>query len=190
LDEHVHDLQAVARDERESGPVVVLGHSYGGIVALAAAADSPELFDLVIVYETPLPWVYRRAGSHPPLGDNPALEAEMFFRRVVSDAAWERLSLAEKENRRLDGDALLDDLRVLRGPTPFDVTTVVSPLVYAYGDDERGDYYVELVRALGALVPGLRSQRLPGAGHGAHLASPDQLAAVIKKSWEDQCESE
>jgi len=37
----------------------------------------------------------------------------MFFRRMVSNSAWERLSELERRSRRLDGPALYSDLSLL-----------------------------------------------------------------------------
>jgi len=186
LSHHVADLVALIGAQRAT-PVILFGHSYGGVVALAAASAHPELVDDVIIYETPLPWIYRRPGSHLTLGENPEFEAELFFRRVVSDATWERLSESEKESRRADGIALLDDLNVVRGPMPFDLSTLRPRLSYGYGDADGSDYYHDLTEHLAAIVPTLRSQRLDRAGHGVHLASPDLLANYISSEWRASC---
>jgi len=187
LAHHVADLSALASNAR-SGPVVVFGHSYGGVVAISTAVAHPALVDLVVVYETPLPWVYRRPGSLMPVGDDPDFEAEQFFRRVVSDATWERLSEADKESRRGDGIALLDDLGVLRGPVPFDISKLNAPLSYGYGDAVHAEYYEALTNHLKVVVPSLRVHKLAGAGHGAHLANPDLLSSFITTEREFACE--
>ena len=49
---HVADLASLLDGRR----AVLVGHSYGGNVAMAAAARSPELVAAVAVYETPLSW--------------------------------------------------------------------------------------------------------------------------------------
>jgi pimeloyl-ACP methyl ester carboxylesterase len=51
-----------------TGPTIVLGHSYGGVVAMAAACQRPELFAHIVAYESPLPWIYRRPGFVSDLG--------------------------------------------------------------------------------------------------------------------------
>jgi len=178
LAHHVADLDALVTTERERGPVVVFGHSYGGVVALAAATSGSDV-DKVIVFETPLPWVLRRQGSHEPLGDDPGVEAEVFFRRVVSDGAWARLPDAEKESRRADGPALLDDLQTLRGPNPLHLELLRTPLSIGYGAG-RPDYYADLVEVMTSFAPATTSFVVSGAPHGAHLASPDHLARAVR----------
>ena len=52
LEDHVADLVAVV----DGRPSVLVGHSYGGDVALGAAAEAPDAVRAVGVYEPPLPW--------------------------------------------------------------------------------------------------------------------------------------
>lgn len=187
LDEHVADLSAVAR--REPGPVALFGHSFGGLVALAAAQRDPGLACLVATFESPLPWVLARTSGRPEPTDDPAYEAEVFFRRVVSDAGWERLSEAERDSRRADGPALLADLATLRGPAPVDVATLATPFVLLYGDGPLGPYYRALAARLGEVAPGVRCAELPGASHGAHLGAPGPLARALLPLIEGACVS-
>ena len=81
LDRHLSDLLAITEVESTKGPVIYLGHSYGGLVALGAAVAQP-LASMVITYESPLPWVLPRQSGRPPLGDDPAKEVE------TSSPAW------------------------------------------------------------------------------------------------------
>ncbi len=193
LAHHVDDLLGVARWAAPDGPVLVFGHSYGGVIALGAAVADPSRFCLVDVYEAPLPWILARHGERPPLGDDPRREAELFFRRIVSDAVWERLSEAERESRRHDGPALVDDLTALRHGPPFaplvDVTALRTPTHYLHGDQRLATYY----RTLGALLervnPVITTDELADAGHGAHLSAPDQLARLLQRHEEMTCVS-
>jgi pimeloyl-ACP methyl ester carboxylesterase len=187
---HVDDLLALARREHARGPVIVFGHSYGGVVALGAAIADPSLVQLAVLYEAPLPWILRREGMHTPLTANPEYEAEMFFRRLVSDAAWERLSELERDSRRRDGPALFSDLSSLRdGSLMLDLAQLTVPTTYAYGDERSPDYYRELCDRLAQLSPLIGRRELHNAGHGAHLSIPDQLAAMIESLWHETCAS-
>jgi pimeloyl-ACP methyl ester carboxylesterase len=185
LDQHVEDLSAVARAQRPRGRVVLFGHSYGGLVALVAATRDPGLGDLVLAYESPLPWVLTRPGTRPPLDEDPGREAEQFFQRVMSPAAWDRLSAAEKESRRLDGPALLGDLRSLATPAPADLATLATPTVYLHGDTVNVEYYRALGTELARLSPAIGVVEVAGAGHGAHLSHPGALARLIEQ-WEQR----
>ena len=190
LAHHVDDLLAVARSEAARGPVILFGHSYGGVVALGAMVAEPSLAQLGILYESPMPWVLQRESARAPLTSDPALEAEQFFRRMVSNSAWERLSDVEKDARRLDGPALLSDLTSLHGGDEvLDVAQLKVPTYYLYGDADvaRRDYYRALCAKLTAMNGAIRSREIAGAGHGAHLSKPDHLAALIASLWASVC---
>ncbi len=188
LDHHVSDLLAIARRERNRGPVILFGHSFGGVVALAAGLAEPLLTSLELVYEAPLPWILRRNGARPPLSLDAEVEAERFFRRIVSDAAWERLSEPERRSRRLDGPALLSDLTILRdGVVPFDIDLLTIPTTFIYGDVLAPTFYRALSAELAQRNPLIESRTLQRAGHGAHLSVPDQLAQLIEERWDASC---
>jgi len=101
-------------------PAVVVGHSYGGTIALGAALvpGGPGPILALAAYEPPLPWLgswSRRSGSradprNPAATEDPAESAERFFRRMVGDTAWERLPAATKAERRADGPALAAEI--------------------------------------------------------------------------------
>lgn len=189
LADHVEDLVAIARREAERGPVLYFGHSYGGVVALGAALAEPELAAMVLLYEAPLPWILRRPSARSPLTNDGAHEAEVFFKRVVSERVWERLGDAEREARRLDGPGLLSDLAILRGAEPYDLGQLTTPCVYVHGDLNQVDFYRSLSLQLEKVSPMITSRELVSAGHGAHLSNPDQLAELLHELWRDQCAS-
>ena len=189
LEHHVDDLLTIAAVEAKRGPVIFFGHSFGGVVALSAAVRRSDVPSLVVVYEAPMPWVLTRPSSRPVPGDDPRVEAEQFFRRMVSKSTWDRLSEPERESRRLDGPALLSDLGRLRLGMPFDLAQLFTPTVYAHGDWILAPYYRQLCKELYKLNPLITSHELTGAGHGAHLSNPDQLAVLFRDLWKSQCAS-
>jgi pimeloyl-ACP methyl ester carboxylesterase len=188
LEHHVADLRELVEREVRHQPVILFGHSFGGVVTFATAIDVPESIRIVINYESPLPWIVRRSNVHAMLGDDPAAEAERFFRRVVSDRAWERLGEPQRESRRLDGATLLNDLRTVRSETsPFDLSTLKVPSTYVHGDGYGADYYRALSAALVELNPLISAVELEGVSHDAHLKVPGQLAALIDERWDESC---
>ena len=184
---HVGDLVAITQEEARRGPVLYFGHSYGGVVALGAALAEPGLVQLVINYETPLPWILARQSSRPPLTTDAAQESEIFFKRLVSRSAWDRLSETERESRRLDGPGLLSDLTMLTQEPPFDLRATTTPTVFVHGDGILANYYRALSSELTRMNHAITSRELSGAGHGAHLSNPDQLAALVRQLWEQRC---
>ena len=186
----VADLLEVVRVEATRAPVILFGHSFGGVVVLGAALAEPSLTSVAIVYETPLPWILPRKSSRPPLSLDPRAEAERFFRRIVSNGAWERLNESERESRLADGPALLSDLTSLHlGEAPFDLAELTVPTLYAYGDGLIRDYYRLLSAELATVNPAIRSRELEDAAHGAHLSRPDQLAGLVAEEWGRACAS-
>ena len=181
LDDHVADLARVIDWSAPSGPVVVFGHSYGGLVAMTLAARDPGAMGVAVAFESPLPWVLARPAPTPVPGGSPALEAERFFRRVVSDSSWEHLSDAEQESRRLDGAALSADLTEMTNPlAPFELDEIVIPVRFLYGDQRAAAYYHALAHRLEEASRFFSTRELFGAPHGAHLSHPDLLAHEIR----------
>ena len=94
----VDDLLFVMQER----PAVVVGHSYGANVALAAAQARPDLVRAVVVFEAPMPWadwwphtsggysIVKRVAAD----DDPADISERFMRRMIGDERWERLPAA------------------------------------------------------------------------------------------------
>lgn len=135
--DHVADLVAVLDGE----PAVLFGHSYGGVVACAVAAEHPELVTSLVAYEAPMSWMdwwpASAGGStlavHREHG--PAAAAEAFMRRIVGDKTWEGLDDRTRSARRAEGAALVEDLAGLRNAGwPFAPDRIAAPVTIAYGE--------------------------------------------------------
>lgn len=188
LDRHVDDLSALVAHEASERPVILFGHSFGGVVTFGAALRDPSKVQLVVNYESPYPWLLRRQNSRLALTEDSKYEAERFFRRVMSDKSWERLSELQRESRRLDGPALLSDLSTIRGSVaPYDLATLQVPATYVYGDAP--GYYRDLGAELHKVIPMIVTAEIHHAGHAAHLKNPDQLAALVRERLADACAS-
>jgi len=192
---HVDDLLGVVAGVPVGAPhVTAVGHSLGGDVVIGAALAEPRAFASIGAFEPPMPWLGFRGpaqargrtspGGWPALDADPAVEAERFFRRMVSDSSWERLPEPLKNERRADGPALVADLESVRGPAPFDVTELAVPVLFgrsgAGGEARHHDTAAWLV----SHVPGAELVEIEGAGHGAHLTHPDAFAAFIRRAAE------
>lgn len=190
LEHHIEDLEALIEREALRQDVILFGHSFGGVVTLGGASRHPSEVRLVVNYESPMAWVLPRGGFRPPLSDDAHAEAEAFFRRVMSDRAWERLSEAQKESRRLDGPALLTDLTAVRTrQVPCDLATFPVPFTYVYGDGAQAPYYRALAIELATLNPAIETVEMKEADHAAHLQNSTQLAGIIRERWESLCAS-
>jgi pimeloyl-ACP methyl ester carboxylesterase len=185
LDIHIDDLFSVIGGR----PAVVIGHSFGGTIALGAALhdERASTIEALAAFEPPLPWLPipgNQASRARKYDDDPAVATEQFFRRVVGNSAWDRLSEKAKNERRLDGPALLAEMRsIRRDEPPFDATQLAIPAVFGRGDRsaprQRGG-----VQWLSEHVVGSEVIEFPGSGHGAHLSHPDAFAGLVRRTVE------
>ena len=117
---------------------VLVGHSYGGNVALAAAEQHPDLICGVVVYESPLSWEPwwpgTTAGSiavaDPGTAGN---AAEQFMRRILGDQRWDALPERSRQARRAEGAAMVGELADLRRNQPWTAANIDAPVVVAFG---------------------------------------------------------
>ncbi len=200
---HIEDLLAVMEASRTGSdgatagrPVVAVGHSLGGDVVIGAALAEPALFDAIGVFEPPMPWLgFRRdpggAGTDsgggavrplwPAIADDPGVEVERFFTRMVGASSWARMTEAGREARRADGPALVADLRSFRSEVPpFDVTALGVPAVFGMGGPTSQPHHRRTVQWLGENVPNGVVYEVEGAQHGAHLSHPDHFASMTR----------
>jgi pimeloyl-ACP methyl ester carboxylesterase len=180
LHDHVADLLTVVGGR----PAVLIGHSYGGDVALGAALESSGAVRAVGVYEPPMPWMdwWPRRTARDPRAEDPAVFAESFFRRVASDDAWERLPEQGRAERRADGPALVAELTAIRRDRPpFDLTRLEIPVVLGRGGRSL-PHHRRAIDALSDLLPFSEVVEFPGAAHGAHLSHPDAFAAFVRRT--------
>ena len=184
LDEHVDDLFSVL-DGRHA---VAAGHSYGGVVALAAASRRPEQVRAVVAYEAPAPWMpwwpRRSPGGSAATARGPEEAAEAFMRRMIGDARWERLPERTRIRRRGEGPALVAEMSSIRADgAPFDPTRLSVPTVIARGALS-SPHHRKGAEMLAELIPGAELVDVEGAGHGGHLTHPDAFAACVRRALE------
>ena len=170
-------------------PSVLVGHSYGGHVALAASLARPDLVRSVAIYETPLAWMpwwpADTSGGQAVRvvegGGAPADAAETFMRSIVGDRIWERLPPSTRDARRREGPALLADMHGIRSAAPYDPAAITAPLVIGCGSESKGQHRLG-TDAWRDLVPHAEVAIIDGAGHGAHLSHPDAFADLVRSA--------
>ena len=173
IDVHVADLLALL-----DRPSVLIGHSYGALIALGAAVQRPDLVQAVGVYEPPLPW----EPWWPPRFrfDDDSTAAETFFRSVVGHDAWDRLPERFRQARVADGPALVADVGSAVGGLEFDFTDVLSPVAAAHGSETTDAFRRSAETVAADCVHGARLTVIEGAAHGAHLTHPSEFADWIR----------
>jgi pimeloyl-ACP methyl ester carboxylesterase len=182
--EHARDLLAIVDGRR----AVLVGHSIGGDVALAAASAAGASIAGVVAYEAPMRWVSwwpsNSAGSdamHGDAADGPEQAAERFLRRMIGDARWEGLSDATQAARRAEGWALTSELRSLREGAPYDVGRLTMPVVCGRGSDSKA-HHRRAAAELAEAVPAGELVEIAGAEHGAHSSHPEAFADLVRRA--------
>lgn len=187
VDEQVEDLVAMLGGR----PSVLVGHSMGGLLALMVAERYPALVRSMVVFEAPMPWTdwwptdsAGGAAVRASMTEGADKAAEMFMRRMIGDARWEKLPPSTKVARRSEGKALISELRAVRsGIAPYDATLVRAPLVIGSGtaSDAQHQRGAETLRAL---VSTAELVRIEGAGHGAHASHASDFAKLVERGIE------
>lgn len=177
---HVADLLAVA----DGRPCAVVGHSYGGDVALMAAIERPDVVVAVGAFEAPMPWApwwpTESAGGAAVAAPTPEDAAEAFMLKVVGERIWTRLPRATREARRAEGATLLAEMRSIRDQAPFDPAAVAVPVVAGCGTASERRHQESAARLVEA-VADAELHPIEGAGHGAHMSHPADFAAFVRR---------
>ncbi|MEY4365693.1 MAG: hypothetical protein RLZZ305_1037 [Actinomycetota bacterium] len=165
----------------EGRSAVLVGHSYGGHVALSAAQVAPAQVAAVSVYETPLSWMAwwpsgTAGGRAAASSENDA--AEQFMRRLIGDDGWENLPERSRTERRREGTALHGELSALRVSAPWEASRIACPVVCAHGSDGSA-HHVRGMEWLSSNLPDGRLVVLEGAAHGAHNSHAPAFAAGL-----------
>jgi pimeloyl-ACP methyl ester carboxylesterase len=183
---HVEDLLAVIGDE----PATVVGHSLGGVLALAAAARRPDLVRSVGVYEAPLPWRVewsaawsRRMAELVEGGDDAAADAaERFLRRMLGDDTWERLPPVMRRDRRAEGVALVAEMVALRHEGEVvDPAAIGVPVLAGHGD-RSADRHRDAARTVADEAPRGELWVIEGAAHPAHYTHAAEFSRFVHRA--------
>lgn len=180
----VDDLAGILRQETGSSePSVLVGHSYGGNVALATADRHPGLVAGVVTYESPLSWEPWWPGDSAG-GDavawqgDPEEAAERFMRRLIGDARWDRLPPSSRAARRAEGVAMIGELTDLRVRRPWTPDRIDVPVLVLHGEHGR-DHHRRGSETLAAMLPQAQLRTVPGAHHFGPNTHPDHVADLV-----------
>jgi pimeloyl-ACP methyl ester carboxylesterase len=188
VDQHVADLVALIEAEALHACAVV-GHSYGGCLALELAARRPDLVTASWVYEPPYgplapPAVAARMADvarrtvEAQAQRGPAAAAEVFMAGVSGQAAVDALSTAARARIGRAGAGAVADALLL-GLDADGLGRIACPVAIATGGASQ-PFYVEIAAALAQRIPGAIVSRLPGADHMAPVTRPDIIAAAVE----------
>lgn len=184
VDTHVDDLlNVMERVESDDRRVILVGHSFGGVVALSCAARHPERVAAVAVYESPMswePWWSSQSGGAQAVrtAHDPGLAAENFLKRFIGSQRWDELPDGVKVRRRREGRALVAELTDIRTRRPYDVDEIAVPVLSAVGS-RAADHMRRGARLLAERASPWSLVVIEGAHHNAPVSHPAEFAERV-----------
>ena len=194
----LHRDDVLALMDRLTGPVHLVGHSYGAGVVLLAALQAPERVRSLTLIEPAFGSLLPEAGAGlaeekttraAALSQVRALvdadrhvEAAELFIDWVQGGAGGFASLPESVRRGLHENA------PTLGPTiagsqpdvsPASLSSLHVPALVVNGAQTRG-YYRLIGEVSASGIPGARLARLPGCGHMAIVEAPSETATLLQ----------
>jgi pimeloyl-ACP methyl ester carboxylesterase len=161
------------------GPVVLLGHSFGGRVAVHLAAARPDLVRALVLTGVPL-------IRHAPRGSAPLAfrVARWLHRRgLVSDARMEarRRRHGSPDYRAATGVMREVFVRVVNESYEEQLARIQCPVDLVWADDDAEARLGVAEEALALLGDRATLTTVPGAGHLTPLTAPDALRQAVER---------
>jgi lipase len=192
---HVEDLEPILDDAGAAGRVVVVGHSFGGLIGMALAAARPERVAALALVDPAVAIPAERAGEEAEAvrrDDGWATVAEAREARLALRPEHARDSVEEDLATFLEEDA---DGRVrfrfsrpaavtayseMAGPVPS-LAAFAGPVLLV--EARRADYVTEALRARlrEELGPRLREAAID-AGHMLFWDAPEELGRLLREA--------
>ena len=184
---HVADVEAVLEAE-DAQPAAIVGHSYGGCVALELAARRPQSVSAVLAYEPPygqvaspsvqagMAEVGRRTLDARDSGDLQGAALE-FMAGVSGAEAVAALSPAARARVGRAGQGAVADATLL-GMDPAGLVRISSPARIVTGAAS-ASLYADIADALTARIPAADHVRLDGLDHMAPVLRPEPVADAV-----------
>lgn len=196
---HVADLASVI--EHVGAPAHVLGWSSGGTTALALAVQRPELCRGVVVVEPPWHGLRHVTFDLAVMLAQVKLDqargrlrqaAERFYRWVSGlrggTTGFDALPVAEQDVLLGNARAALADL----DPHPFGLlmehiptvmlATIPVPITWLLGTQTRSKWFYRCHAGAVRAAPGIRTERITGAGHFLPQEAPEQFAVTVLRA--------
>ena len=169
------DLMSPILDEYDQPPLIV-GHSFGGRVAVCLAASHPDRVGSLLL--TGVPLLRQSPVSHPPLTYR--IVRWMNGVGLVSDDRMERLRRKRGSADYRAATGVMRDIlvRVVNEDYPEEMSAVTAPTRLIWGADDF-DVPVQVARNALQFFSDADLEIVADTGHMLHLQRPDVLSKAV-----------
>jgi pimeloyl-ACP methyl ester carboxylesterase len=177
VDQHIADLVEIVGQQ----PAILIGHSFGGNVALGAAQQLGKQILGVSTYETPLswmPWWSGQSAGSRAVASGSENAAEEFMIRLIGQRRWDALPEKTKTDRRAEGPTLVGELSSLRLGAPWTPEHIHCPVIAGIGT-KAADHHKRGADWIAEHVPHGTLAVFEGAGHGAPVSHAPQFFKML-----------
>jgi pimeloyl-ACP methyl ester carboxylesterase len=166
--------------EELDAPPVLLGHSFGGRIAVQVAAARPDLVEGLVLVGVPLLHRADRTIRKPPIGYRMIRLASRLG--LVGEA---RLEAARQKYGSADyaaAEGVMREIlvRVVNESYEAQLPQVAASALLVWGSEDR-DVPVEVARRAAAMMPEASLEVLDGVGHHVPLERPDAVEAALER---------
>lgn len=181
-DDYARQLEPVVTGMRT--PVVVLGHSFGGRVAVCLAAKAPDLVCGLVL-------------SGAPLIRSPAPRPKLSYRLIkwghrqglVSDHQLERIRRKHGSRDYRAARGVMRDVfvKVVNESYEDQLSKLVAPVALIWGEEDREvpvQRAAVVHRTLQESACQVRLETVPGVGHDLPLSRPEVLRTAVERMLE------
>jgi pimeloyl-ACP methyl ester carboxylesterase len=177
IDGHIDDLISIL----DGRPAVLVGHSFGGVVAAGAAVRAPHLVRSLVMYETIMAWVpgWDDRNMRELLWSSDPEDAGL---RLMLGERYAAMNTEQRQRRRPSARSFVVEERSVRADQPpYLVADLQMPVVYGFSANFPGsamqDHLQAVVRDVD-LVP------IVGGDHHAHRTAPEAFADLVLRGIE------
>jgi len=174
---------AAVLDERAAGtppeaqPPLVVGHSFGGRVAVCLAASRPDLVRALVLCGVPL----LRSPREAKVGVSYRLGRKARQMGLLSERRFEAVRRARGS---ADYNAAIGVMRsvlvrVVNESYDAQLAAITCPVALLWGGNDRAVPPAMVEKASRLLTAPTTADVVEGAGHDVHLEAPDRLLAML-----------
>ncbi|MGO9343789.1 MAG: alpha/beta fold hydrolase [Acidimicrobiales bacterium] len=163
------------------GPVVVLGHSFGGRVAVHLAASRPDLVRALVLTAAPVARPPEAARRRPPAQFR--IVRALHRAHLLPESALERARNKYGSPDYVAAKGVMRQVLVRLLAERYDeqLAALRCGVELVWGDDD-AEVPLSVARSVVSLVPRAALTVCPGAGHLTPLTAPDSLRQAVERA--------